>query len=286
MSLEIKNFHDKNTGTLSYIVFDQKNKISAIIDPVLDYDIYSGSTETKSADQIIQFIRENNLENQWILETHIHADHLTSANYIKEKIGGKIAIGEGIYKVLKFWVKFFNLSDEYLLNGKQFDKIFKDDENFKIGNLNVKFITTPGHTPACGCYLIEDNLFVGDLVFMPESGTGRTDFPAGSAADMFDSIQKIFRLGDKIKIFTCHDYPEEGGNPRYQSTIGEERLTNKFAKIENRDEFIKKRQERDKNLSVPKLLLPSIQININCGKFPKKEDNEVAYLKIPLNAIS
>lgn len=282
--MRIESFFDKNTGTVSYLVIDETTKNCAIIDPVLDYDIFSGKISHQSANNLINFISDNKFKLEWILETHIHADHLTASSYIKEKIGGKIAIGEGIYEVLKYWVKFFNIENEVPVDGSQFDKIFKDQEVFKIGNLSAKFITTAGHTPACGSYIIDDAVFVGDLMFMPETGTGRTDFPGGSAKEMFKSIQKIFALPNNTRIFTCHDYPKEGADAKFQSTVLEQKEKNIFAKINSEKEYVEARMARDKNLAVPKLIFPSIQINLRCGKMPASENNGASYLKIPLSS--
>ncbi|MCE3255214.1 MAG: beta-lactamase [Rickettsiaceae bacterium] len=283
--MQIKAFFDPATFTISYIVTDEASKNCAIIDPVLDYDIFSGKISTKSADNLISFIQANNLQLEWILETHIHADHLTGASYIKEKLGNrniKIAIGEGIFEVLNYWVKAFNVAGEVQTDGKQFSHIFKDGEVFKIGNLEAKFLTNPGHTPACGSYLIDDAVFVGDLMFMPALGTGRADFPGGDAKKQFSSIQKIFSLPENTKIFTGHDYPKEGEQPNWESTIAEQKAKNVFAKITNEGEYIEARTARDKNLAVPKLLFPAIQINLRCGQLPKPEQNGTSYLKLPL----
>jgi len=295
--MKIQAFFDSQTSTVSYIVIDETTQNCAIIDSVLDYNIFSGKISHQSADNLIAFIKENNLQTQWILETHIHADHLTAASYLKEKlaqkIAPKIAIGEGIFEVLKYWVKVFNIGDEVPIDGSQFDHIFRDNEVFKIGNLEVRFITTPGHTPACGSYLIGDSVFVGDLIFMPNLGTGRADFPGGDAKQEFDSIQKIFSLPPSTKIFTCHDYPSDNEPAKWQSTVEKQREENILAKITNKEEYVQARQNRDKNLAVPKLLLPSIQINLRAGALPKKENMSqenmsqenmsLSYIKIPLN---
>lgn len=281
-------FFDKDTGTVSYIISDDETKKCAILDSVLDYDIFSGRTKTTSADILINFITSNNLEVEWILESHIHADHLTAAHYLKhklnQKIAPKIAIGFGIIEVLKYWVKAFNLND-VAIDGSQFDHIFKDHEVFKIGNKSAKFIATPGHTPACSSYIIDDAVFVGDLMFMPEIGTGRADFPGGSAATQFASIQKIFLLPENTKIFTGHDYPADNKEAHWQSTVATQKEKNIFAKINSEAEYVAARQNRDKNLAVPKLLLPALQINLRCGAFPKAENNNISYIKIPLNAL-
>lgn len=279
----VRDFFDPNTSTFSYIIIDDVTKKCAIIDPVLDYDQFSGKISHISANNLIKFIQENDLKLEWILETHIHADHLTAASYIKEKIDGKIAIGEGIFEVLKYWARAFNIENEVSQDGSQFDHIFKDGEMFKIGDLDAKFLAAPGHTPACGSYLIGDSVFVGDLMFMPNLGTGRADFPGGDARRQFKSIQKIFSLGDDIKILTCHDYPTEGQKPNSQSTVKDQKENNVFAKIIDEEEYVKVRSERDKNLAVPKLLYPSIQVNLRCGNLPNKETNGSSYIKVPLS---
>lgn len=283
--MQIKAFFDQKTGTVSYIIIDDEAKKCAIIDSVLNYDIFSATISTKSADQLIEFIESQNLKLQWILETHIHADHLTAAHYLREKLGGKIAIGDGIFKVLEYWVDAFNIKKEVPFDGSGFDYIFRDEENFKIGNLSVKFIKTPGHTPACGSYLIGDAVFVGDLMFMPEAGTGRADFPGGSAKDSFNSIQKIFTLPDETRVFTCHNYPKNGQEAKWESTVKKQKQQNIFAKISDEGQYIKARSDRDQKLPTPQLLLPSIQINIRCGKLPNPEDNSICYLKIPLTIL-
>ena len=287
--MKIKAFFDSNTFTVSYIVIDEVTKNCAVIDAVMDYDIFSSKISHQSADALIAFVKENDLQVEWILETHIHADHLTAAKYLQEnltnKIIPKIAIGEGIFEVLNYWTQAFNIQSEVPADGSGFDHIFKDGEVFKIGNLEAKFLTNPGHTPACGSYLIEDSIFVGDLMFMPNLGTGRADFPKASAAKQFASLQKIFALPDDIKVFTGHDYPESGAEPKWQSTVGEQKSQNIFAKIKVADEYIKARETRDKSLAVPKLLFPAIQINLRCGALPKKEANGLHYLKVPLSFV-
>jgi glyoxylase-like metal-dependent hydrolase (beta-lactamase superfamily II) len=283
--MKIQAFFDPNTSTVSYVVIDEATSKCAIIDSVLDYDIFAGKTSHQSADNLVFFVKENNLQVEWILETHIHADHLSAASYLKEKLGGKISIGEGIFEVLKHWTKTFNIENEAPVDGSQFDHIFKDGEVFKIGNLPAKFLTNPGHTPACGSYLIEDNVFVGDLMFMPNLGTGRADFPGGDAGQQFTSLQKIFSLPENTKIFTGHDYPKDGEQPKWQSTVGEQKKENTFGKISDAHEYVKARENRDKNLAVPKLLFPAIQINLRVGKLPKPENNGLSYIKVPLNLL-
>ncbi len=285
--MQIQTFFDPNTFTVSYIVIDKTTQSCAIIDSVLDYDIFSGRVNHQSADKIIAFVEQNNLQVEWILETHIHADHLTAARYIQNKLSAKktpkIAIGEGIFAVLKYWVEAYNIDDEVAIDGSGFDHIFKDGENFTIGNLKAKFLTNPGHTPACGSYLIDNSIFVGDLMFMMDLGTGRADFPGSNATQQFASLQKILSLPENTKVFTGHDYPKDGEEPKWQSTILEQKTHNVFAKITSAEEYIKAREAKDKTLCVPKLLFPAIQINLRCGDLPIKEKNGVSYIKIPLN---
>jgi glyoxylase-like metal-dependent hydrolase (beta-lactamase superfamily II) len=284
--MQIKTFFDKNTSTYSYVVNDITTKECAVIDPVLDYDMYSGKVTYNSADTIISYIKENDLKLKWILETHAHADHLTSSHYIKEKIGGSIAIGENIKKIIQYWTKIFNTYEDTPQDGSQFDRLFKDGENFKIGNIDVKVINTPGHTPACVSYIMEDCVFVGDTIFMPYVGTARTDFPGGSAEILYESIQKIFSLPDHTKIYTCHDYPPEGKEAGCLSTVSEQKNSNVMINNSiSKENFIKLRNAKDEGKAVPKLLLPSIQINIRAGNLGKAEINKTNYIKIPLNKI-
>ncbi len=284
--MKIQNFYDKDTATFTYVVSDDATKKCAIIDSVLNYDMNSGKISTNSADLIIAYISENNLQLEWILETHIHADHLTASSYIKEKIGGKIAVGNKIKEVLDFWIPLFNTSKDTPLNASQFDHLFFDGEKFKIGNLQVRVIHTAGHTPACVSYLVEDAIFVGDTVFLPRMGTSRTDFPGGSAKQLYASIQKIFSLPENTKIYVCHDYPESDKEPQFCCTIADQRQNNILINDKiSEAEYIALRTKRDSTLSVPKLILPAIQINLRAGKLGDAEENGVRYIKIPLNKI-
>ena len=281
--MQIKSFYDKDTATISYIVSDESTKSCAIIDSVMDFDFFSGKVSTKFADSLINFIKENNLKLEWILETHVHADHLTAASYIKEKIGGKTAIGKGVLEVLKFWVPVFDNVHDTSMDGSQFDHLFADGEKFKIGNLEVKVIATPGHTPSCVSYLIKDNVFVGDLIFTPSIGTARADFPGGSAEILYDSIQKIFVLGDNVNIFTCHDYPENGREVECKSTVLEQKQKNVLVNSQvDKKTYIENRNKRDFGKAVPKLIMPSLQVNLRCGKFGDAHSNGKKYIKIPL----
>jgi glyoxylase-like metal-dependent hydrolase (beta-lactamase superfamily II) len=287
MAIDIKTFFDPDTATFTHIVADPSTNIAAIIDSVLDYDQYSGRTSTKSADQVINFVKEKGYKIEWILETHIHADHLTASQYLKEHLGGKTAIGSKITEVLKLWVpKIYNIAHDTPLDASQFDEIFDDNETFKIGSVDVKVMHTPGHTPACSSYLIEDAIFVGDTIFMPDVGTARTDFPGGSAATMYDSIQKILSLPDETRIFTCHDYPTGGREAGSLSTVKEQKEKNILisAKV-SKDEYVTTRNKRDEGKPVPKLLLPSIQVNLRAGTFGEAESNNVKYVKIPIDKI-
>jgi glyoxylase-like metal-dependent hydrolase (beta-lactamase superfamily II) len=282
--MRIKSFFDKDTATFTYIIIDEETKHCAVIDPVLDYNMSSGKISTTSADQIIEYVKTNDLHLEWILETHIHADHLTAADYLKQKLGGKIGIGKNVLEILKFWTEIFNTKSDVALDGSQFDHLFLDAENFKIGNQIVKVFFTSGHTPSCVSYLINDAVFVGDALLMPRLGTARCDFPGGSAAELFNSIQKIYSLPSHTKIFTCHDYPAASELETSQSTVGDHKKMNVLLNENtSQEQYIESRNSRDRGKEMPKLLLPALQINIRAGKLPTPEENSIQYLKIPLN---
>ena len=282
--MQIKPFFDINTATFSYIIIDESSKSCAIIDSVLDYDLHSGKTSTDSAAKIVDFITTHNLKTEWILETHIHADHLSAANYLKETLGGKTAIGSNIVKILPFWTALFNTAADTPLDGSQFDHLLHDEEVIQIGNLSLKTLHTPGHTPSCSCYLIEDSVFVGDLLLAPRIGTARADFPNGSANELFHSIQKIYALPESTKILTCHDYPQSGHEPEHHSTVGGHKELNAILNGKTtEDQFVKVRNERDSKLGVPKLLIPAIQVNLRAGRFGEADSNGTHYIKVPLN---
>ncbi|NQY42151.1 MAG: MBL fold metallo-hydrolase [Legionellales bacterium] len=282
----IKYFFDKGTSTFTYVVSDPDTNKCAIIDPVLDYDIYSGRTSTTSVDIVIDFVKSNNFTVEWILETHAHADHITGSQYLKDKLGGNVGIGEHIKEVQKFWVTLFNISNDTNTDGSQFDHLFKDKEIFNIGNIEVKVMYTPGHTPACLSYLIKDTIFVGDTIFMPYVGTARTDFPGGSAETLYQSIQKILSLPDSTKIYTCHDYPPSGQEPQCLSTVAEQKEKNIMVHTGiSKEIFIKTRNGKDSGKEVPQLLLPSIQVNIRAGNFGMAENNNTKYIKIPIDKL-
>lgn len=286
MGVTIKNFFDPDTFTFTYIVTDNETKISAIIDSVMGFNQYSGRTNTKLVDEVISYVKDNNLNLEWILETHIHADHLTGSHYIKEKIGGKIAVGSRILEVLKLWVPIFNTNNDTKLDASQFDRLLDDGDEIILGESKFKIIQTPGHTPACISYLIDDNIFVGDTIFMTDIGTARADFPGGSAEDLYDSIQKILSLPEDTKIYLCHDYPPESRKEQFLSNVLDQKQNNIMINENiSKEEYLEKRKARDKSLSVPKLLLPSIQYNLRAGSFGDFESNNKQYIKIPIDTI-
>jgi len=286
MPITIKTFFDNDTATFTYVVSDNGTKKAAVIDTVLNYDQYSGRTHTKSADDVITYIQNNTLQLNWILETHIHADHLTAAPYIRQKLGGKIGIGAKIKDVLAFWVPLFNTHSDTPLDASQFDHLFEDNEIIQLGDVSIQILHTPGHTPACVSYWIEDALFVGDTIFMPDLGTARTDFPGGSAATLYDSIQRILALDEATQIFVGHDYPPPGRELSSNTTVKEQREKNVLVhKGISKDQYVEKRNARDKDKPVPKLLLPSIQVNLRAGCFGNPESNGTQYIKVPLNTI-
>ncbi|WP_421868445.1 MBL fold metallo-hydrolase [Motiliproteus sp.] len=285
MSALVTPFFDEPTFTFSYIVQDQNSNCCAIIDSVLDFDYDSGSTCTRSADQMLAHIREHNLQLEWILETHVHADHLSAAPYLKQQAGGKTGIGEHIQTVQNTFGKVFNAGTEFARDGSQFDQLFKDGDKFQIGGLTAKAIHTPGHTPACMTYLIGDSAFVGDTLFMPDFGTARCDFPGGDAGILFQSIQKIFSLPGETRLFMCHDYKAPGRDQyAWETTVAEERQNNiHVGHGISQQDFEQMRSERDKTLGMPRLILPSVQVNMRAGQMPPAEDNGQIYLKVPLN---
>lgn len=282
----IKAFFDNDTATVTYVVSDSETKQCAVIDSVHNFDLHSARLSTQSADQVLGYINDMSLKVEWILETHIHADHLTAASYIKERVGGKIAIGENIKGVLAYWLPIFNTQSDTPADGSQFDVLFKGGQKFNIGNLEVTVIHTPGHTPDCISYHIGDAIFVGDTIFMPYVGTARTDFPGGGADTLYHSIQKILSLPGETRIFTCHDYPLNGASPAWESTVALQKKQNSMINDSVTEEaFVLARNKKDENKSVPKLLLPSIQVNLRAGRLGNKESNGTQYIKLPVNII-
>lgn len=284
--IKIKEFFDKNTWTLTYVVWDRASRDAIVIDPVLDYDQATSKTSEHSAQTVIDFLRSNNLKLHFILETHAHADHLSGSQVIKRSYPqAQIAIGEMITKVQVLFKDVFGLPADFKTDGSQFDRLLKDQEVLRAGSINIKTIFTPGHTPACATYYIEGHAFVGDALFMPDYGTGRCDFPAGSAVHLYKSIQqRLYTLPDETKVYTCHDYMPNGRALRFMATVGEEKKGNiQLKSTTSQEEFIRFRTERDKNLAAPKLLLPSVQVNIDAGHLPGAEANGKRYLRIPIN---
>ena len=283
--MEVKTFFDKDTATFTYVLVDLNSAKCAVIDSVLNFNFYAGSISTGSIEQVANYITDNNLTLEWILETHAHADHITGAYYLREKLGGKIGIGSNIIEVIKFWQPMFDEQD-IPLDGSQFDVLFADGQSFVIGDTIVNVKHTPGHTPACISYLIDDVAFVGDTVFMPHLGTARADFPGGSAELLYNSIKEILSLPDDTIIYVGHDYPQTSELADGKSTVKKQRQQNIMINDDiTKDEYIAKRNARDKTLAVPKLLLPALQVNLRAGQLSKKSDNGISYLKIPLNQL-
>ena len=283
----ITSFFDPATFTVTHLVADASSRRASIIDSVLDYDPKSGRTAHTSADRLIERVRELDAKVQWILETHVHADHLSAAPYLRRELGGKIAIGAWISKVQNVFKTLFNLEPEFRIDGSQFDHLFTADESFMIGNLRATALHVPGHTPADMAYLIDgEQILVGDTLFMPDVGTARCDFPGGNAHHLFASIQKLLAFPADVKLYVCHDYPPEGRQAQCQTTVGEQRKSNIHVH-DGIDEgtFVAMRTHRDAGLGMPTLLLPAIQVNVRAGNMPPPEDNGVTYLKIPLNKL-
>ena len=281
----VEMFFDASSHTFSYVVSDPSTRRAAIIDSVLDYCASSGRTGRESADQIIAFVRDNDLTVDWILETHVHADHLSAAPYLKEQLGGEMAIGVNIKTVQDVFGKVFNAGTDFARDGSQFDHLFEDGEQFSIGSIQAKALHTPGHTPACMSYVIGDAGFVGDTIFMPDFGTARCDFPGGDARQLYQSIQKLFALPDETRLFMCHDYGAPGREEfAFETTVGIQKAENIHVGAgRDEDSFVAMREARDATLDMPDLILPSVQVNMRAGHLPKAEDNGVRYLKMPLN---
>jgi glyoxylase-like metal-dependent hydrolase (beta-lactamase superfamily II) len=282
----IEAFFEPETGTVSYVVSDDRSRAAAVIDPVLDYDFRSGHTSTRSADQVLAYLQERHLRLDWILETHAHADHLSGARYLQERAGGRIAIGEAIREVQATFRKLFNLERGFLPDGGQFDHLFRDGETFRIGELEARALLVPGHTPADMAYLVGDAVFVGDTLFMPDVGTARADFPGGDAHVLYRSIRRLLELPPPTRVYVCHDYPPAGRGPRWETTVREQREANIHVHDGiGEEDFVAMRQARDATLAPPTLILPALQVNVRAGRLPPPDDNGVAYLHIPLNAL-
>ena len=283
----IAGFFDEATNTVSYVVHDPKTGEAAIIDSVLDFDAASGRTSNGSADRMIEYVTSNNLKVTWLIETHAHADHISAAPYLQERLGGKLAIGRGIIRVQEVFGKLFNAGTDFERDGSQFDKLFEDGETFRIGELEGIALHVPGHTPADMAFIIGDAAFVGDTIFMPDFGTARADFPGGDAGQLFRSIRRLLSLPDETRLFLCHDYKAPGRDEyAWETTVKQQREENVHVKdgVTEQD-FVAMRTDRDKTLSMPKLIMPSVQVNIRGGRLPDPEENGVSYIKIPVNAV-
>lgn len=286
MTAEIQAFFDPKTFTVSYVVADPATARAAVIDPVLDFDFKSGRTSTASADRIVEFLRQRGLQLDWILETHAHADHLSGACHIQQQAGGRIAIGSNIRQVQGVFKKLFNMESGFQPDGSQFDHLFEDGETFHIGTLEAKAMWVPGHTPADMAYLVGDAVFVGDTLFLPDVGTARADFPGGDAYQLYRSIRRLLDLPAQTAIYVCHDYPPGSRQPQWKTTVAEQRAANIHVRDGiSEDEFVRMRLARDATLEVPALILPSVQVNVRAGRLPPPDDNGLAYLRIPVNAL-
>ena len=282
----VKGFFDRDTWTVTYVVYEKPTSSCIIIDSVLSYDPKSGRTHTKMADEVIEFIKKNELKTEWILETHAHADHVTAAPYLRSELGGKVAIGDHISVVQSVFKDIFNLENSFPVDGSQFDRLLKDGEEIHFGRLSFKALFVPGHTPACMAYQVGDAIFVGDTMFMPDVGTARCDFPGGDAHVLYQSMKKILSFPPQTRLFMCHDYPPNGRPVQFETTVADEKKFNIHMHDGiTEEQFIEMRKKRDATLEMPVLILPAIQVNIRAGEFPAKESNGVAYLKIPLNAV-
>ena len=285
-SPSVTAFFDEATFTVTYVVADPGSAHAAIVDPVLDYDAASGRTSTASADKVAEFVRDNGLSVDWVLETHVHADHLSAAPYLRDKLGGKIAIGKDVAAVQTTFKDVFHIED-LATDGSQFDHLFEDGDEFRVGSIAGSIIGTPGHTPACITYVVGNAAFVGDTLFMPDFGTARTDFPGGDAGMLYDSIQRILALPGDTRLFMCHDYKAPGRDEfAWETSVAKQLEANVHVKRSvSRDEFVAMREGRDAELGMPRLILPSIQVNVRAGQLPEPEANGVRYLKIPLDTV-
>ncbi len=283
---KVKGFFDEATNTVSYVVQDPSSNACAIIDSVMDIDYAAGRISYQSADEIITYVQDNGLKVEWLIETHAHADHLSAAPYIQGKLGGKLGIGENIRIVQDVFGKIFNEGTEFQRDGSQFDRLFKDGDTYTIGSMTAFAMLTPGHTPACMTHVIGDAAFVGDTLFMPDGGTARADFPGGDARVLYHSIKRVLELPDSMRLFMCHDYAPGGREIKWETTVAEEKAANIHVREGiSEDEFVKMRTQRDSSLDLPKLIIPSIQVNIRGGQLPEPDESGKRYLKVPLNEL-
>ena len=283
----VKAFFDKRSNTVSYIVKDPQSLSCAVIDSVLDFDYAAGRMTYDSANEMIQYIRDNSLELEWLIETHVHADHLSAAPYIQRELqAGLVGIGEQIVEVQDVFGKVFNEGTEFERDGSQFDRLFHDEDTYKIGNLAVRVMHTPGHTPACMTHVVGDAAFVGDTLFMPDGGTARADFPGGDARTLYFSIQKVLSLPEATRLFICHDYGPNGRDIKWETSVGEEKKHNIHVGVgKTVEEFVELREARDKTLSMPSLIIPALQVNMRAGNLPEADEDGNRYLKIPVNLL-
>lgn len=283
---EVVHFFDEQSNTFSYVVKDPHSNSCAIIDSVLDINYAAGRLSYKGADEIIDYVRQHDLKVEWIIETHVHADHLSAAPYIKERVGGLIGIGENISIVQDTFGKVFNEGTEFQRDGSQFDRLFSDGDSYQIGSLIGHAMHTPGHTPACMTHVIGNSAFVGDTIFMPDSGSARADFPGGDARTLYRSIHRLLSLPEEVVLYMCHDYAPNGRELKHVSTVGEQRRQNiHVADAISEDEYVEMRETRDATLAMPKLIIPSIQVNMKAGHLPEPESNGQRYLKVPINGL-
>jgi len=283
---EVTAFFDEPTNTISYVVKDPKSNACAIIDSVMDIDYAAGRISYDSADEIIDYVKKHDLKVEWLIETHAHADHLSAAPYIQGKVGGKLGIGENIKIVQEVFGKIFNEGTEFQRDGSQFDRLFKDGDTYEIGSMTAFAMLTPGHTPACMTHVIGDAAFVGDTLFMPDGGTARADFPGGDARTLYRSIKRVLELPPETRLFMCHDYAPGGREIKWETTVGEERAHNIHVHEGiSEDEFVRVREARDKTLDLPRLIIPSIQVNIRGGNLPEPDDAGKRHLKVPINEL-
>jgi glyoxylase-like metal-dependent hydrolase (beta-lactamase superfamily II) len=283
---DVVGFYDKPTGTVSYVASCPATRRAAIIDPVLGFEPESGRASTAPADALIEHIDREGLKLDYVLETHVHADHLTAMAHVREKRGGRGGIGARVGVVQRYFARVFNVETEFTPDGRQFDELFADGAEFKLGEVSVRVIATPGHTPACVTYLIGDAAFIGDTLFMPDVGSARCDFPGGDAEELWRSVQRLYALPGETRVFVCHDYPPAGRGPRWETSIADERRDNMhLSAATTMEEFVARRRARDATLSMPRLILPSLQVNIRAGVLPAPEGNEIRYLRLPMNAL-
>ena len=286
MSPAVHAFFDEATNTITYLVRDPEGRACAVIDSVLDFDYASGRTDTRSADAVIAFIRDNDLALEWVLETHVHADHLSAAPYIQERLGGQIGIGDRITVVQETFGKIFNEGTRFQRDGSQFDRLFKDGDTYKIGGMTAFAIHTPGHTPACMTHVVGDAAFVGDTLFMPDGGSARADFPGGNARTLYRSIKRVLSMPGETRLFMCHDYGPNGREIRWETTVAEQRAHNIHAHDGvTEDDFVRVREARDATLAMPKLIIPSLQVNMRAGDLPPPDESGKRFLKVPINGL-